>query len=409
MLASFCALTFRLDDQQHQTGGSTRSRPSSRVENDVGFARNDTDGHSPVQRDRVSQGRCSERPLHAIVFAPAYVAAVLATLLVVSCRANAQLSCDQPVDAPLGTSQAAALLAFPALQIVDPCAGPQTIHHAVYHSFTAPEDGWYSFHIVPTDTAPWSAKVAILDGCDPATQTAQLCRPTSGRILCSSGNFDLRPFASGTVQLNAGETRVLAIGGNSEQDGGSAQVRIARLGATPMEGAQPLTVGSNSFTITGYEPWISQGANPCDGRIYASDRFTFTPSESGSYRFGFCGTSRANIALSTSPFVVADDIVRAQGGCSNSGGRLTATLNAGTTYYIVAGSDFPYDFCGTRIADVQYIDPCPADYDESGLVNGADLAILLDNWGTSESDITGDGVADGVDLSILLGTWGACP
>ncbi len=57
--------------------------------------------------------------------------------------------------------------------------------------------------------------------------------------------------------------------------------------------------------------------------------------------------------------------------------------------------------------------PCDADVDESGAVNGVDLAGLLNNWGSSggkqpRSDIDGNGVVDGMDLSFLLNAWGPC-
>ena len=41
-------------------------------------------------------------------------------------------------------------------------------------------------------------------------------------------------------------------------------------------------------------------------------------------------------------------------------------------------------------------------------IDGADLAILLANWGSSNpcTDFTGDGVTDGADLAILLASWG---
>ena len=46
-------------------------------------------------------------------------------------------------------------------------------------------------------------------------------------------------------------------------------------------------------------------------------------------------------------------------------------------------------------------------------VNGADLGILLSQWGPNtvltESDLNSDGVVDGADLGILLSLWGACP
>jgi hypothetical protein len=46
-------------------------------------------------------------------------------------------------------------------------------------------------------------------------------------------------------------------------------------------------------------------------------------------------------------------------------------------------------------------------------VNGADLGILLSQWGPNTaltvSDINSDGVVNGADLGILLSFWGACP
>ncbi len=53
--------------------------------------------------------------------------------------------------------------------------------------------------------------------------------------------------------------------------------------------------------------------------------------------------------------------------------------------------------------------PCPADLDDSGAVDGADLGTLLGAWGTSAADLDGDGTTGGADLGILLGAWGACP
>lgn len=51
----------------------------------------------------------------------------------------------------------------------------------------------------------------------------------------------------------------------------------------------------------------------------------------------------------------------------------------------------------------------PGDIDQNGLVDGADLAILLTAWGTKggPADLDGSGLVDGVDLGILLTNWGA--
>lgn len=55
-------------------------------------------------------------------------------------------------------------------------------------------------------------------------------------------------------------------------------------------------------------------------------------------------------------------------------------------------------------------DECEADFNGDGVVDGADLANLLGDWGqVTNDDLDGIGVIDGADLAILLGAWGDCP
>lgn len=50
----------------------------------------------------------------------------------------------------------------------------------------------------------------------------------------------------------------------------------------------------------------------------------------------------------------------------------------------------------------------PADINGDGAVNGADLAMLLGNWGGSGAgDLDGNGFVNGADLATLLGNWGS--
>lgn len=57
------------------------------------------------------------------------------------------------------------------------------------------------------------------------------------------------------------------------------------------------------------------------------------------------------------------------------------------------------------------IDNCtkaePADLNSDGVVDGADLGMLLGAWGTTsaQADINRDGTVDGADLGMLLGAW----
>ena len=58
------------------------------------------------------------------------------------------------------------------------------------------------------------------------------------------------------------------------------------------------------------------------------------------------------------------------------------------------------------------IDPgteCPADMNGDSMVDGADLTVMLSQWGGAGSaDLNGDGSISGEDLAIMLGEWGGC-
>jgi hypothetical protein len=58
-------------------------------------------------------------------------------------------------------------------------------------------------------------------------------------------------------------------------------------------------------------------------------------------------------------------------------------------------------------------DPCLGDVNFDGIVNGADISVLLGFWGLNgkpvAADINQDGQVDGTDLANVLGSWGECP
>lgn len=72
--------------------------------------------------------------------------------------------------------------------------------------------------------------------------------------------------------------------------------------------------------------------------------------------------------------------------------------------------------CGSLagVAHAGNVCPCLGDLNGSGTVDGADLALVLGNWGACPlcaacaSDITGNCMVDGADLAIVLGQWGPC-
>jgi hypothetical protein len=56
---------------------------------------------------------------------------------------------------------------------------------------------------------------------------------------------------------------------------------------------------------------------------------------------------------------------------------------------------------------------CPGDLDYDAAVGGADIGLLLSNWGPCGSaclyDLNNDDKVNGGDLGLLLAGWGPCP
>lgn len=69
---------------------------------------------------------------------------------------------------------------------------------------------------------------------------------------------------------------------------------------------------------------------------------------------------------------------------------------------------------GIEIDHIQYgaatlAPPCAADLNGDGIVNGADLGMLLAGWGAAgAADLNASGSVDGADLGLLLAAWGPC-
>lgn len=81
---------------------------------------------------------------------------------------------------------------------------------------------------------------------------------------------------------------------------------------------------------------------------------------------------------------------------------------------IRAGDSVNQVYSIARIALGASAPTCPGDFNDDGMVDGADLAVLLGSWGACppkgacEADLNDDGEVNGADLAILLGNWGEC-
>jgi hypothetical protein len=117
------------------------------------------------------------------------------------------------------------------------------------------------------------------------------------------------------------------------------------------------------------------------------------------------GASSAAAAAATHGYLVAQLYVSewgfTSGGYRHIDWKMRATLKRtdGST------SSATFEF---RIGEV-----CVGDLTDDRFINGADLGMLLNAWGSCvtscPADLTSDGVVDGSDLGTLLASWGPCP
>ena len=109
---------------------------------------------------------------------------------------------------------------------------------------------------------------------------------------------------------------------------------------------------------------------------------TSVEGEPGLLRFGFNTAGRSEGAYEVDVTIQATD----------------EDVPGETTHYISL----------TLVVTIGGVDPVPGDFNGDGLVNGADLGLLLGAWGPCRGcpeDLNDDGVVNGADLGLELGFW----
>jgi hypothetical protein len=181
--------------------------------------------------------------------------------------------------------------------------------------------------------------------------------------------------------------------------------------------------------VTGAEQWCADGAGYWLGGFRKAGQWQWTSGEDFTYSYFGCGNPgdiqtsiqwyRVPTGCPPLGAIVWDD--QFSTGCPVLGGNPGFVAewdadcnNDGSVDYgqILTGQLADLDSNG--VPDTCQQPTCAeADIYRDFNVNGADLGILLSQWGPNtpltESDLNSDGVVNGADLGILLSFWGACP
>ena len=272
------------------------------------------------------------------------------------------------------------------------------------------------------------------DGCDPDTEwnvtpdddlQTVIDGATAGQsIILGAGEY----LVSGApIQITIAPLSLIADGYvtlRSTDDAHSIIVVATDLaaGSVIFEGLTLLgPLDSDPFSGSGSTPVTSGGALNIASGMVMMHQCTMS---NCSAEYGGAVAVGANASLELSECVVFDNLATVSGGgvfvettgalaitssavCANAPDQIAGEYEADQASCINDecsddNSDGTPDGCAAL--------PCPADFNPDGLVDAADLGLLLAAWGLDgDTDITGDGTTDAADLGMLLSAWGPCP
>lgn len=302
-----------------------------------------------------------------------------------------------------------------------------TAYSANYFKFTAGDAGSYTINSCSSGA---DTRMAVLDGC------------AAGAAVLACDDNACGTSSSMTLNLTTGQVCYIVVGGSAA--GAALPSPIAVTVIAPAiaacVNAGVLSFGANPFdnAAGGGDQTVTTSATGGTTIIYKTVWGKFTPAVTGAYTLSLCGSvndtkiSLGSVCPTTGQTFTSiaynDDNCACSSGCgtslwssalnlTNTGLPLTQELVAGQTYLVVLGG---YGATTAAVSGSLVIDgpaqppACPADLNQDGVVNGADLGIMLGQWGPCQSgvpctaDLNSDGLVNGADLGILLGDWGPC-
>ncbi len=95
-------------------------------------------------------------------------------------------------------------------------------------------------------------------------------------------------------------------------------------------------------------------------------------------------------------------------GCPNGTSSMSFAATVGMPIYVRVGGATSGGSGQLSFTCVPTPPACQGDLDLNGTVDGADLTIVLNGWGTASGDLDGNGTVDAADITLILNAWGPC-
>jgi hypothetical protein len=289
-----------------------------------------------------------------------------------------------------------------------------TIVKDVWYLLVAPCTG--NLTVTTCGTAGFDTKLAAYASACPGAATPVVGCSDNGAGCGSS-------TSSMTFAATQNSIYYIRLGGAATGGAGTLNVSCTPIILPPANdectNASLLPVGTTSFDTTAATDSpnsLPAGCNEGSGVTIAKDVwYLFVAPCTGSLTISTCGTAgfdtklaayAGNCPTAGSPVVACDDNTA---GCTSNTSSMTFATTQNSVYYIRLGGLSAGGAGSITATCTPSAPPCPADFNDDGKVDGADLAVLLGAWGSANADLDGNGTTDGADLAAVLGAWGNCP